>query len=66
MGQREEFERQIDATWEGTRRRQMLLGAEMTPAERVEWLERRMAELRRLRNAPRFTAGATPREQPRS
>jgi hypothetical protein len=39
---------EFDGSFEGTRRRQMLLGLEMEPIERLQWLERRMAELRRL------------------
>lgn len=38
----------FDASFEGTRRRQVLLGLSMTPAERLRWLENRMAELRHL------------------
>ena len=38
----------FDGSFEGTRRRQMLLGLEMTPIERLRWLDRRMAELRKL------------------
>jgi hypothetical protein len=33
-------------TFEATRRRQAMLGLEMTPAERLEWLERTLEELR--------------------
>ena len=39
---------EFDGSFEGTRRRQMLLGLEMDPIERLRWLERRMAELRKL------------------
>lgn len=38
----------FDGTFEGTRRRQILLGLEIEPAERLRWLERTMAELRAL------------------
>ena len=39
----------FDGTFEGTRRRQILLGLEIAPAERLRWLERTMAELRALK-----------------
>ena len=39
---------ELDATFEGTRRRQMLLGLELDYAGRLRWLDRRMAELRKL------------------
>jgi hypothetical protein len=38
----------FDGTFEGTRRRQMLLGLEMTYEERLRWLDRTMAEMRRI------------------
>lgn len=38
----------FDGSFEGTRRRQILSGLALTPAERLRWLERRMAELRSL------------------
>jgi hypothetical protein len=38
----------FDGSFEGTRRRQILCGLDLTPAERLRWLERRMAELRAL------------------
>ena len=40
---------EFDGTFEGTRRRQFLLGLELEPAERLRWLERTMAELRALK-----------------
>lgn len=39
------------ATFEETRLRQMLLGLEMTPLERLRWLDQRRAELQRLSRA---------------
>lgn len=44
---------EFDGSFEGTRRRQMLLGLSMTPAERLRWLDKRMAELRRLHGKAR-------------
>jgi hypothetical protein len=41
--------RAFDGTFEGTRQRQILLGLELEPAERLRWLERTMAELRALK-----------------
>ena len=38
----------FEATFEETRRRQVLLGLELEPAERLRWLERTMVELREL------------------
>ncbi len=40
---------EFDGTFEGTRQRQILLGLELEPAERLRWLERTMAELRALK-----------------
>lgn len=39
--------------WDETRRRQAHLGREMTPAERLRWLEETMEELQRLRGFAR-------------
>jgi len=39
----------FDGTFEGTRRRQDLAGLELTPAERLRWLEKRMTELLKLK-----------------
>lgn len=39
----------FDGTFEGTRRRQELAGLDLTPAERLRWLEERMTELLRLK-----------------
>ncbi|HXH37267.1 MAG TPA: hypothetical protein VNN08_01430 [Thermoanaerobaculia bacterium] len=39
----------FDGTFEGTRRRQELAGLELTPAERLRWLEERMTELLKLK-----------------
>ncbi len=44
----------FDATFEGTRLRQILLGLELDPAERLEWLERTMVELRALQGKARL------------
>jgi hypothetical protein len=38
----------FDGSFEGTRRRQILSGLDLSPLERLQWLERRMAELRTL------------------
>jgi hypothetical protein len=38
----------FDGSFDGTRRRQILSGLDLTPAERLQWLERRTAELRTL------------------
>jgi hypothetical protein len=43
----------FDGTFEGTRRRQILLGLELEPAERLRWLERTVAELRVLKGRTR-------------
>ena len=40
---------EFNGTFEGTRRRQILLGLDLEPAERLRWLERNMAELRALK-----------------
>jgi len=52
----------FDGTFEGTRRRQILSGLSLTPAERLQWLERRMAELRILtgKAAPQDRDGKPP------
>jgi hypothetical protein len=39
---------EFDGSFEGTRKRQMLLGLAMEPIERLEWLERTLAEMREL------------------
>lgn len=39
----------FDGTFEGTQRRQILAGLALTPAARLQWLERRMTELLRLK-----------------
>jgi hypothetical protein len=39
---------EFDGSFEGTRKRQMLLGLAMEPIERLEWLERTLAEMRAL------------------
>lgn len=38
----------FDGTFDGTRRRQILLGLELDHAGRLRWLETKMAELRAL------------------
>ena len=38
----------FDGTFEGTTRRQLLLGLELDATARLRWLERTMAELHRL------------------
>jgi hypothetical protein len=38
----------FDGTFEGTRRRQLLAGLALEPAQRLRWLERTMSELRTL------------------
>lgn len=40
----------FDGTFEGTRRRQELAGLELTYAERLHWLEKRMTELLKLKS----------------
>lgn len=39
---------EFDGTFEGTRRRQFLLGLELDYAGRLRWLEAKMSELREL------------------
>lgn len=39
----------FDGSFEGTRRRQILTGLELTAAERLRWLQGRMAELLMLK-----------------
>ena len=39
----------FDGSFEGTRRRQILSGLDLTPVERLRWLERRMTELLELK-----------------
>jgi hypothetical protein len=41
-------EAEFDGTFEGTRRRQYLLGLELDYAGRLRWLEAKMSELREL------------------
>lgn len=41
----------FDGSFEGTQRRQVLAGLDLTPTERLRWLEQRMAELRKLKGA---------------
>lgn len=38
----------FDGSFEGTRKRQMLLGLQLEPMERLQWLERTLAEMRQL------------------
>jgi hypothetical protein len=38
----------FDGSFDGTRRRQILAGLDLSPVERLRWLERRMTELRAL------------------
>lgn len=38
----------FEASFEETRRRQVILGLALEPAERLHWLERTMVELREL------------------
>ena len=38
----------FDGSFEANRRRQFLLGLELEPVERLRWLERTMAEMRKL------------------
>jgi hypothetical protein len=45
----------FDGTFEGTRRRQFLLGLELDYAGRLRWLEARMTELRELQGKARPT-----------
>jgi hypothetical protein len=51
----------FDGTFEGTQRRQILAGRALTPAERLRWLERRMAELRKLKGAAAPGRDTTPK-----
>ncbi|MEO8035319.1 MAG: hypothetical protein ABI837_12865 [Acidobacteriota bacterium] len=44
----------FDGSFEGARRRQVLLGLGLEPAERLRWLERTMAELRSLQGRARI------------
>jgi hypothetical protein len=44
---------EFDGSFEGTRKRQMLLGLAMEPIERLEWLERTLAEMRELQELGR-------------
>jgi hypothetical protein len=41
-------DRDFDAGYEGHQRRQARLGLSMTPAERLAWLENKLAEMRQL------------------
>lgn len=43
-----EWPPEFDGTFEGTRRRQILLGLQLDHAGRLRWLEATMAELRAL------------------
>jgi hypothetical protein len=45
----------FDGTFEGTRRRQLLAGLTLTPAERLRWLETWMTELLKLKGAATAT-----------
>jgi hypothetical protein len=47
----------FDGSFDGTRRRQILSGLDLSPVERLRWLERRMTELRALQGK------ATPRNR---
>jgi hypothetical protein len=40
-------------SWDETRRRQARLGLDMTPAERLRWLEETLDEMRRLQGLAR-------------
>lgn len=48
----------FDRGFDGVRRRQAKLGLAMTPAERLQWLERTMEELRRMQGLARDAKGA--------
>jgi hypothetical protein len=45
---KQQDEPEFDGTFEGTRRRQFLLGLELDYAGRLRWLEAKMSELREL------------------
>jgi len=59
---------EFDRGWEGHDRRQARLGLELSPAERLEWLERTLAEMREIlgraagkSSAPPADPGPSPR-----
>ena len=50
----------FDRGFEGVRRRQAKLGLSMTPAQRLEWLERAMEEFRRMQGLASAGKQASP------
>lgn len=62
----EPTEAPFDWTYEATWRRQVRLGLTLTPAERLEWLETTLAELRPLVGRAREAAAAPPQTGRRS
>jgi hypothetical protein len=52
----------FDGSFEGTRRRQILSGLDLTPVERLRWLEGRMTELLKLKGEAAAAQNGTDRE----
>lgn len=50
----------LDWTFEAHRRRQVRLGLQLSPAERLRWLEQSMEELRKLVGRARHGRPVTP------
>jgi len=50
--------REWDVGFDGHQRRQARLGLSMTPAERLAWLERKLAEIRALLGKARAADGS--------
>ena len=50
-------------TFEETTERQMLLGLELSPAERLRWLDAKRAEVQRLREAMKKATGGSDRPE---
>jgi hypothetical protein len=52
----------FDAGYDGHQRRQARLGLELTPSERLQWLERKRAEMAALLGRARAPSGRTRRD----
>lgn len=53
------------SSFEATKQRQLRRGLEMTPAERLQWLERQRAEFKRLQGLARAAEARVAAERPK-
>jgi hypothetical protein len=57
-------EEELAWSWEANRRRQVRRGLELTPAERLQWLETALAEVRLFLGRAQRLAEGQPRQIP--